>query len=217
MSVFSALKVVGALPGTLAPDTIYAVRTGVGFSLFISDTTGSIAHPVNVPALAGVPLGRWSGTSVAALTADNVFNDSLYSSYVITGQFRPATNGANLTAVLRSSAPADVGGGMIGGQTFSAMTTASQGGTNSGALNGSVSSTGGVVIGRMLLMMPGTTGQNVHPFIWDSAGYQSNNLWYAYTLRGLFLDGTPRQGIKFSFSSGNIAAGWFEVIGIRKQ
>lgn len=40
-------KVVVALPSTLEPNTVYAVRVGVGFDLYMSDDTGSIAHPLN--------------------------------------------------------------------------------------------------------------------------------------------------------------------------
>lgn len=50
MAVLKVGKVVGSLPGTLEADTIYAVRTGIGFSLFVSDATGSTAHPINLPA-----------------------------------------------------------------------------------------------------------------------------------------------------------------------
>lgn len=45
--MFRAEKVVASLPSTLAPDTLYVVRTGVGFDLYVSDATGSIAHPLN--------------------------------------------------------------------------------------------------------------------------------------------------------------------------
>ena len=146
-----------------------------------------------------------------------MFDDSLYSSYLITGQFRPATSGANFTAVLRSSVPADVGGGIIAGQVFSAMAVSSSAGNNTTVLHGAVSSTAGITFLRMHLVMPAPSGHASHSFLLDSAGYQSNNQWYAYTIRGLFVDGTPRQGIKFSFSSGNIANGWFEILGIKKQ
>jgi hypothetical protein len=40
-------KEVAALPGTLVPNTVYAVRRGTGFDLYISDSTGLIAHKVN--------------------------------------------------------------------------------------------------------------------------------------------------------------------------
>lgn len=47
MAKFSATKVVSALPGTLAADTLYLVRTGTGFDLYCSDSTGNIAHKLN--------------------------------------------------------------------------------------------------------------------------------------------------------------------------
>lgn len=42
-----ARKEVAALPATLTPNTIYAVRRGTGFDLYISDSTGLIAHKLN--------------------------------------------------------------------------------------------------------------------------------------------------------------------------
>jgi hypothetical protein len=50
MATLRFQKVVGSLPGTLDPDTLYLVRTGAGFDLYVSDATGSIAYPVNAPA-----------------------------------------------------------------------------------------------------------------------------------------------------------------------
>lgn len=47
MSVVRFAKVVSSLPGTLAPDTVYFVRTGAGFDLRVTDATGSIAHELN--------------------------------------------------------------------------------------------------------------------------------------------------------------------------
>lgn len=40
-------KVVAALPGTLEPDTVYAVRVGAGFDLYITDALGQTAHSLN--------------------------------------------------------------------------------------------------------------------------------------------------------------------------
>jgi len=40
-------KVVSALPSTLEPNTMYGVRNGVGFDLYLSDMTGTVAHPIN--------------------------------------------------------------------------------------------------------------------------------------------------------------------------
>jgi len=45
--VIKVEKVISALPGTLDPDTIYLVRTGPGFELFVSDTTGTISFEPN--------------------------------------------------------------------------------------------------------------------------------------------------------------------------
>lgn len=47
MATFKIEKVVSALPGTLVADTVYAVRAGTGFDLYITDNTASIAHKVN--------------------------------------------------------------------------------------------------------------------------------------------------------------------------
>lgn len=40
-------KVVSALPDPLEADAVYAVRTGAGFDLYVSDSTGSVAHKLN--------------------------------------------------------------------------------------------------------------------------------------------------------------------------
>lgn len=62
-------KVVSTLPGTLAPDTIYLVRTGAGFSLYCSDATGSIAYPVNAPP-AGVQIAYPKRTATPKIVGD---------------------------------------------------------------------------------------------------------------------------------------------------
>lgn len=48
MAAFKIHKVVSSLPSSLAANCLYLVRTGVGFDLYASDSTGSIAHPLNV-------------------------------------------------------------------------------------------------------------------------------------------------------------------------
>lgn len=47
MSVFKIQKVIGSVPGTIEPDCIYLVRTGAGFDVYVSDTTGGVAHILN--------------------------------------------------------------------------------------------------------------------------------------------------------------------------
>jgi hypothetical protein len=46
MAVIRFSKVVSNLPQQLEPDTIYLVRTGNGFDLYCTDTTGSIAYQI---------------------------------------------------------------------------------------------------------------------------------------------------------------------------
>ena len=53
MTMLRFSKVVSSLPGTLTPNTLYMVRVGAGFDLFVSDATGSIAYPVNLQDNAG--------------------------------------------------------------------------------------------------------------------------------------------------------------------
>ena len=49
----STLKIenrVGSLPATITANTLYAVKVGSGFDLYVSDNTGSSALPLNVVA-----------------------------------------------------------------------------------------------------------------------------------------------------------------------
>jgi hypothetical protein len=46
MPVLRFAKVVGTLPSTLTPDTLYLVRVGDGVEAYCTDATGSIAYPV---------------------------------------------------------------------------------------------------------------------------------------------------------------------------
>lgn len=49
MSTLNIYKEIGSLPNPLVADSIYVVRSGQGFDLYVTDTTGSIAHQVNNP------------------------------------------------------------------------------------------------------------------------------------------------------------------------
>lgn len=40
-------KIVAALPSQLEPNALYAVRAGVGFDLYLADSTGTVAHRHN--------------------------------------------------------------------------------------------------------------------------------------------------------------------------
>lgn len=47
MSDLKIYKEIGSVPNTFGSDSIYAVRTGPGFDLFMTDTTGSVAYKIN--------------------------------------------------------------------------------------------------------------------------------------------------------------------------
>jgi hypothetical protein len=47
MTVLRFAKVVANLPATLEPNTLYLVRVGSGFDIYVSDLTGNIAYSIN--------------------------------------------------------------------------------------------------------------------------------------------------------------------------
>lgn len=55
--IFETHKVVGQLPVTLMPNTLYLVRVAAGFDLYCTDSTGSIAYKPNNYESFVVPLG----------------------------------------------------------------------------------------------------------------------------------------------------------------
>lgn len=47
MATLKLYKEVAYLPEVLVANSVYAVRSGSGFDLYITDITGSVAHPLN--------------------------------------------------------------------------------------------------------------------------------------------------------------------------
>lgn len=47
MSDFKIYKEISTVPSNISSDSMYAVRTGPGFDLYLSDTTGSVAYKIN--------------------------------------------------------------------------------------------------------------------------------------------------------------------------
>lgn len=45
--LFKTSKVISALPSVIEPNTTYWVRTGLGFDLYLSDSTGAAVHKIN--------------------------------------------------------------------------------------------------------------------------------------------------------------------------
>ena len=69
MSTISIDKVISILPSNPLPNTIYAVRVGIGFDLYMTDFTGMTAHKINDP----VPTYN-VGTAVDQTTLSNIYN-----------------------------------------------------------------------------------------------------------------------------------------------
>ena len=102
MSVIRFVKEVSALPGTLTPDTLYAIRVGVGFDLYMSDNTGAVAHKVNGAVLgAAQTFTAAQGVAPAALTDGATINTDAALSNLFTvtlGGNRTLANPTNLVA-----------------------------------------------------------------------------------------------------------------------
>jgi hypothetical protein len=72
MAVIKFAKVVSTLPNPIVADTIYLVRTGSGFDIYTTDTTGSIAYTTNAVSKAGDTMTGplvLSGNATTALQA----------------------------------------------------------------------------------------------------------------------------------------------------
>jgi hypothetical protein len=74
MAVFNVEKVVSALPDPLSPNTLYYVRVGAGFDLYLSDSTGTIAHKLNADrSLTKATLGHSAGAIAADVSSADWF------------------------------------------------------------------------------------------------------------------------------------------------
>ena len=47
MSNLKIYKEIGGVPSNFGADSIYAIRTGPGFDLYMTDTTGSVSYKMN--------------------------------------------------------------------------------------------------------------------------------------------------------------------------
>ena len=94
---FRAHKVVSQLPSQLEANAIYAVRVGEGFDLYISDSTGAMAHKVN-PKLTWDHLVFWPSSDAGTATVSGT--SGFVSSHTKSGQtyfrFRPEPYSAAL-------------------------------------------------------------------------------------------------------------------------
>lgn len=54
MSDFKIYKEISTVPSNISSDSMYAVRTGPGFDLYLSDTTGTVAYKINSTSISSV-------------------------------------------------------------------------------------------------------------------------------------------------------------------
>ena len=54
MSDFKIYKEISTVPSEISSDSMYAVRTGPGFDLYLSDTTGSVAYKIKSTSISSV-------------------------------------------------------------------------------------------------------------------------------------------------------------------
>lgn len=87
MGVLKAHKTIAGLPSRLDRDALYAVRTGEGFDLYVSDMTGSAAHRINTGPLGAIGenkfihrAGNFGGSPAVNV---NFLNDSV--TYIASG------------------------------------------------------------------------------------------------------------------------------------
>lgn len=113
MAVLKVEKVVSALPGTLAANTIYFVRVGAGFDLYTTDSTGAIAYQVNQAAGGGETFAgsRWkfSDFDNSAATGNPPFTVTALSTGTFTTAPAVADALAQGTLLLRCSTTANSG------------------------------------------------------------------------------------------------------------
>lgn len=89
MTDFRIYKEISNVPTEISPDSMYAIRTGPGFDLFLSDTTGSIAYKINDSLKVSEELGNtlelktdglYSGKESPSNERHRIILDSLISS-----------------------------------------------------------------------------------------------------------------------------------------
>lgn len=106
MSLFLAEKVISTVPENITPDTVYFVRVGVGFDLYVSDSTGTVAHKLNVSSQnTNVAIDDFFSTDNLTQIAGNVLlNDNgattvlfVNGSAELVGESVTGSNGGNFT------------------------------------------------------------------------------------------------------------------------
>ena len=205
---------VGTTAGTVAAGDDSRITGSAQKSSNLSDLASAETARANLK-VAWEPLGTVTASGAAGIALDNIFNSTLYSSYVIEFELSNATNTATLAFELRDATPSSLVLTQTNtGYRIAYITTIfSQLFWNSSQISGGLSN-GTVHCGRIMLWMPGNSINHRHEFSYASVN--DGGTAFQLTGAGRITDSTPRQGIRFAMSSGNLT-GTIRAWGIRVQ
>lgn len=165
-------------------------------------------------------LGEFTATAASTLSCDNIFDESVYDHYIISGYLLPASDNVNCLMDLRTAVPANVGTTWYAGGVY---TRVDGGGTPQGAISSATALGAGVGNGadEGVRIDVGTlkifASTYRHSFHFPLRVIQYTSTRYSYQYHGEFQDTTARQGITFYFSSGNVATGLIRIWGVKKS
>ena len=210
-------RAAGAGTGVPVDLTAAQQKTILGISAF-AETILDDADAAAVRQTLGTPwepLGTASVSGAAGISLDNIFNAALYSSYVIEFELANATSGATLSFELRDATPASV-----------ALTQ-----SNAYWRLGLSASVFAIAANNVTTISPTMSNVDVHDgrlMLWMPGGSRNHRVEFSYLSRndggtlqqvsgaGRITDTTPRQGIRFAMSSGNLT-GTLRAWGVRVQ
>ena len=171
-----------------------------------------------------VKLASSTASSSSELVFDNFADKDTYSGYKIYFSYlKAATDNVELRGVFRTSAPADITGTYVGSSAYAFMST------SGAAVSDNQSQT------DYFQMMPGVGNQNAETLSFVAETFlpngtngiaeinflyrlkeQTNNLQAYYHFSRAIDTQTEVKGVRFYFSSGNIASGDVTIYGIKK-
>lgn len=204
-----ALTITSPTGTNISKPLLIATSTSSGVVVNMRGSVGGAGSSTS--ALNYTYLGAFTATAAALVAADNIFNDTLYDSYIWELSATPATNNVNLIVYLRNATPANAAtvaktGGYYSGIATGAGTTSVAGSLNTAMVNTKPCSFRGTLIFESATNNYGFF-QGLSPQVADT--YSLN---YGYA----FSDTTLRQGIAFGYSAGNVASANLKVWGRKR-